>query len=861
MHTLLDLGPVPLVATDLRGIIEYLNEAMAALIGRAPDQLLGTRFDEHFIEADRRRARDLLHLTLREKQVVGYELATCGDNGTLVSCSGRVFPDQDHRPHGMVVALLDVAERERLERKLLDTEAFSRGLVDAADGLMTIGADGLITDVSDQTCQSSGYTREELVGSEFTEYSTDGDRARHLLEQTFASGGLRDYVLPLTASDGTTRRVSFNTWVPDGPPAEARHMMAMARDVTAQVAEQEQTNQEGAYTRGLIEASADGLVAIGLRGDISDMNARMCELLKKDRDGLIGREFTHYFTDPGLATEMVQRALAGGKSVNYQLQLANDPDTIVSVNASVFHASSGETAGVFASARDISEQARLQEKISGEQAYNRALIESSAEAFFAISPEGIVTDVNALASVLTEYSRRHLVGRPFSELFADPESARRMVEEAFSRGHVADHELTLADGGRRRVVRFTAGVFRDQTDQPQGLLAVARDVSAQKEVENKLREQQLYTRSLIESNTDAMLATDASGRVTDANQRAQALAGLSRDALIGSHLSDLVTEPERVKDLVSQVLRDGHVFDAELVIPRPDGSSTVTSCNASTFTDGEGKLQGMLASARDITERKKLEEEQERMLDRARKLDEAKTDFVSRVSHELRSPLSGVLGYTELLRVGRPGQLNAEQRRVVDIIERNGKRLLAQIEDLLLLSRIEAGALRLALEPVDLAPLILGIHESYLPAIHAGGIECELDLDASIVLDADAAQLERLVANLVSNAVKFTPEGGHIRMSAHRDTDGVVIQVSDDGMGIPPGEQDQVFTRFFRSSLSAARETRGTGLGLFLVKRVAEDHGGTVTAESDPGLGTTLTVRLPIHQVDEPHQSAEEAMA
>jgi signal transduction histidine kinase len=269
----------------------------------------------------------------------------------------------------------------------------------------------------------------------------------------------------------------------------------------------------------------------------------------------------------------------------------------------------------------------------------------------------------------------------------------------------------------------------------------------------------------------------------------------------------------------------------------------------------------MLASARDITERKKLEEEQERMLDRARKLDEAKTDFVSRVSHELRSPLSGVLGYTELLRVGRPGQLNAEQRRVVDIIERNGKRLLAQIEDLLLLSRIEAGALRLALEPVDLAPLILGIHESYLPAIHAGGIECELDLDASIVLDADAAQLERLVANLVSNAVKFTPEGGHIRMSAHRDTDGVVIQVSDDGMGIPPGEQDQVFTRFFRSSLSAARETRGTGLGLFLVKRVAEDHGGTVTAESAPGLGTTLTVRLPIHQVDEPHQSAEEAMA
>jgi PAS domain S-box-containing protein len=851
LRAFLDGSPVPLLTTDLRGVIEHANEAMAALTGRTRDELTGTSLDECFVEADQWRVQDLAQLVFREGKVTGYELAIRGGS-TVVSCSARVFPDQDGKPHGIVVALFDLADRRRLEQELANAEAFSRSLVDAADGLITIGADGVITEVSDQTCRTTGYTPDELVGSKFTEYSPDSQRARYLVEQTFAAGGLRDYVLALTAGDGSTRYVSLNTWVPGTPPAHAGQMVAMARDITTEVADKEQVDRESSYTRGLIEASADGLAAIDFRGYISDVNARMCELLSQGRDELVGREFTHCFTDPGVATEMVHRALLGGTAVNYQLQLANDPATTVSVNASVFNADSGEVAGVFASARNISEQARLLETISGEQAYNRALIESSAEAFFAISPEGIITDVNALASALTGYSRKHLIGRPFSELFDDAESARHGVEEAFRRGQVADYELALAAGGHGRAVSFTAGVFRDGAGQPQGLLAAARDVTAQKEAENKLRAHQFYTRSLIEASMDAMLTTDASGRVTDANQRSEELTGRAREVLIGSHLLDLVTEPEKVAGLISQVLRDGHVFDAELTVSRPDGSTTVVSCSGSTFTDNAGKLQGIVASARDITERKKLAAEQERMLDQARRLDQAKTDFVSRVSHELRSPLTGVLGYAELLRVGRPGPLTTEQQRVVGIIERNGKRLLAQIEDLLLLSRIEAGKLRLTLEPVDLGALILGIHESYLPAIQAGNLECRLGIDPGIVLDADTAQLERLVANLVSNAVKFTPAGGHISITARHDADTTVIQVRDDGIGIPPSEQDRLFRRFFRSSLSSALETRGTGLGLFIVKQVAEGHGGSVTAESAPDAGSTFTVRLPRHAQAEP---------
>jgi PAS domain S-box-containing protein len=849
LRAFLDRSPVPLLTIDLRGVIEYANQAMAALMGHTSGQLIGTRLDECFAEPDRQRVQDLMSLVLREGQVTGYQLSTGPGHAAAVSCGAQVVPDQDRKPHGMVVSLLDTAERRRLERDLADSERFSDGLAGAADGLVTIDHSGVITDVSDPACELYRLAREELVGSTFCEPFTDTRQARHLVEQTFATGRLRDFVLSLTVGDGSTRQISFNTWVPgDG------RMVAVARDITAQVTRQEIADRERSYTRGLIEASADGLAAIDVQGRVSDVNARMCALLRTGRDELIGREFTHLFTDPGLATELVNQALLSRETGNYQLQLAGSTDTTVSVNASAFTAESGEVAGVFASARDISEQARLQQKISSEQAYNRALIESSAEAFFAISPGGIITDVNALASTLTGRSRKHLIGRPFSELFGDPESARRQVTQAFRQGRVSDYELALATGEPLRIVSFSAGVFRDPADQPQGLLAAVRDVSAQKAAENHLREQQLYARSLFEANMDALLTTDASGRITDTNKRSEELAGRQRDALIGCQLSELVTEPERAGDLVSQVLRDGHLSDAEITVLRPNGGTTVVSCSASTFTDSDGKLQGLVASARDITGRKKLEEEQDHMLDQARKLDQAKTDFVSRVSHELRSPLTGVLGYTELLRVGRPGPLTSEQQRVVGIIERNGKRLLAQIEDLLLLSRLEVGKLRMTLEPVDLAALIRGIHESYLPAIQAGNVECRLDLDPGITLDADAAQLERLMANLVSNAVKFTPAGGHIGITARRDADTVVIQVHDDGIGIPPGEQDRLFSRFFRSSLSSARETRGTGLGLFIVKQVAEGHGGSVTAESAPGAGSTFTVRIPAHRQPEPGQ-------
>ena len=843
-HATLESSPIPLLSTDLSGAIEQVNRAAERLTGRTREQLLGSQVAACF--TDQRQLREFLRQVLRERDIHGFELPLRGPAGHPigVSADGSLLLDPLGRPRGMALRLQDLTGIRQLRRELAETRDLSQQVIEAAsDGLLTLDPDGVITGVSEHTSRISGFARDELIGSRLTDYAPDPGQVRDLIGETFRSGPLRDRPIALTNRAGAVRQLLAQTWTADGRPG--RRMYLLVRNVTEAVAARERTAQERAYNRGLIEASLDGLATVDFRGYISDLNAAMCELMGRARDDLVGSPFTSLFTDAGDAAEVINRALVTGKAINCELRQAGRPAMTMSVNASLFRHASGEVAGVFVSARDVSEQSRLQRTLAGQEAYNRALIESSAEAFFAISPDGVVTDMNALAADLTGYSRQHLVGRPFGDLFEDPAAARRVVSEAFANGQVTGHELVLRPGDGARVVSFNAGVYQDPAGQTRGLLAAAHDITAQKKLEERLRSQQYYTRSLIEASTDAMIVVDLGGLVSDINSAMEALVGRPREEIIGTQIAELNADPEEVTEAISQTLRDGHIANLEMSAPRPGGDSTLLSVNASTFTDSDGKLQGIIATGRDITDRKHLEELQQRMLDEAHQLDQVKTDFVSRVSHELRSPLTSVLGYLELLGAGRPGQLNPEQERVVGIIQRSGMRLLALIEDLLLLSRIEAGTLQIQLAEVRPATIIEEACESFLPTVQEKQLRLGLDLDPGITMQADAAQLERVAANLISNAAKFTPPGGQIDVSCQRDGADVVLRVCDSGIGIPPEEQERLFTRFFRSSLSSALEARGTGLGLYIVKEVAEGHGGSVSAQSAPGTGSTFTVRLP----------------
>jgi two-component system phosphate regulon sensor histidine kinase PhoR len=234
------------------------------------------------------------------------------------------------------------------------------------------------------------------------------------------------------------------------------------------------------------------------------------------------------------------------------------------------------------------------------------------------------------------------------------------------------------------------------------------------------------------------------------------------------------------------------------------------------------------------------------LVERLRSLDRAKTDFMATVSHELRTPLTSIAGYVEILQDGTAGPLGPEQHAILGTIDRNAARLRSLIEDVLTLSKIETGSFKTVMQPVRLAEVI----SSAVAAVSPGARKAKLTIisevaDPELIVNGDQEQLDRLLINLLSNSIKFTPPGGTVTVSANYGEEAAVIQVIDTGIGIPENDRKDLFNRFFRASNAVRAAVPGTGLGLSIARSIVANHGGSLDLVSDEGKGTTVTIQLP----------------
>ena len=262
--------------------------------------------------------------------------------------------------------------------------------------------------------------------------------------------------------------------------------------------------------------------------------------------------------------------------------------------------------------------------------------------------------------------------------------------------------------------------------------------------------------------------------------------------------------------------------------------------------DGPAEVRALAEAFNTLLDtRDDYEAGREEQLSRLEELDRQKDAFVSTVSHELRTPLASIVGYTEMLCDGDGGELTSAQHRLVGVVQRNADRLRGLIEDLLILSRIEAENLDIAHERLSLAEVVGNVTESLQPAADRAGLALVERVEPAEVI-GDALQLERAVTNLVSNAIKFTPGGGSVTVGVAVDEHVATVTVADTGIGIPEAEQEHLGTRFFRSSSAQQRSIPGTGLGVSIVQAIADAHGGGLDFDSVEGEGTTFRLTVPL---------------
>jgi PAS domain S-box-containing protein len=458
-----------------------------------------------------------------------------------------------------------------------------------------------------------------------------------------------------------------------------------------------------------------------------------------------------------------------------------------------------------------------------------------------------------------------------------------------SRGIEDIYELTYIrkDGSRfPAVVSVTA--LRDAQDAIIGYLLIGTDNTARKQIEDermkldqRLRDQHFYNRSLLESNIDALMTTDPRGIITDVNKQMEGLTGCTRDELIGAPFKNYFTDPNRAEAGINQVLREGKVTNYELTARARDGSLTVVSYNASTFHDRDRVLQGVFAAARDVTELKRFERTLQQKNVELEDASRMKSEFLANMSHELRTPLNAIIGFSEVLGDGLLGDLTDQQRGFIGDIFSSGKHLLSLINDILDLSKVEAGKMMLDLEPVQVSSLFANSLSIIREKAAARHIELSADAPAELgSIRADARKVKQIVYNLLSNAVKFTGDRGEVSLRAARVQRSEVgklsglrpgrsfplpendfeeflkISVTDSGIGISPEGLEGLFKPFSQIDSGLARKFEGTGLGLAMIKLLAELHGGTLAAESTAGEGSCFTVWLPMRTAEDAARAA-----
>ena len=528
-------------------------------------------------------------------------------------------------------------------------------------------------------------------------------------------------------------------------------------------------------------------------------------------------------------------------------------------------------------AQEVVTEVRHEEAVIKAGALQNAIFNSANFSSIATDAKGVIQIFNVGAERMLGYLAEEVMNTITPAEISDPHElitrARALSAEfdtpitpgfealvfKASRGIEDIYELTYIrkDGSRfPAVVSVTA--LRDIDKVIIGYLLIGTDNTARKQVEaeqmkldQRLRDQQFYTRSLIESNIDALMTTDPAGIITDVNKQMEALTGCTRDELIGAPFKSYFTDPARAEAGIKLVLSNKKVTDYELTACARDGKETVVSYNATTFYDRDRTLQGVFGVARDVTERKRFEQalqetnvEMESAKSAAEKANLAKSDFLSGMSHELRSPLNAILGFAQLMATASPTPSDLQKESITQILQA-GWHLLNLINEILDLSVVESGKVSLSLEPVSLSDVLSECQTMMEAQAQQRGIRMTFPkFEQPKFVWADQTRLKQIVINLLSNAIKYNQDNGQVTVDyTAMSSDRIRISFKDTGAGLTPDKKAQLFQPFNRLGQEAG-SVAGTGIGLVVTKQLVELMGGFLGVDSTVGEGSAFWFEL-----------------
>jgi len=512
-----------------------------------------------------------------------------------------------------------------------------------------------------------------------------------------------------------------------------------------------------------------------------------------------------------------------------------------------------------------------------------AIVESSDDAILGMSLSGVITSWNAAATRIFGYEPHEALGQPVSLLAWPGEQERIDLFLAILRhgGRVHHTEVSRKHkNGKKILVSLSLSPIIDSNGTIIGIAKIARDITERSEAagaleasEARLTEQQANARAemlaerkfreLLENAPDAILQVNQAGAIVIANRTAEKMFCYTREELMGQSVDLLVPEANRAahpahrKTLAAAGKSRPMGLGLDLFAQRKDGTRFPVEISLSPMNTENGVH--VTAVIRDVTERKLTEQrvrtlqesymtELEARHKEAERLNQLKSEFMASISHELRTPLHTIIGFAELMQEEGEGPLNFKQRRFMHHIHVDSEHLLGLINDVLDLSRIEAGGLQLHTEPVRLILIVAESINAIRLYAESRSVSIRMGDEIDVSVLADPMRLRQILYNLLSNGAKFTQPGGEVLVNAVVEGNTVRITVSDTGLGIAPEERTQIFEKFYQVGLTPVGVREGTGLGLAICKQLVEMQKGTIWVESELGKGSKFHFTLPHNQ-------------
>jgi PAS domain S-box-containing protein len=512
--------------------------------------------------------------------------------------------------------------------------------------------------------------------------------------------------------------------------------------------------------------------------------------------------------------------------------------------------------------QDITERKQAEASLKESEGKYRGLIQNSKDSIVIIDLEGNVKFANEASEKMTGYSLSEGVGmnvKKITPLKYWPKSFEALQKAKKGKAiPYFESEIKRKDGEIVQVETGGQPILRD--GKVVGVQIITRDITERKKTENELKNNEEKLRRIIDSSPDGIMLTDLQGNIIECNQLSLEMYGTSvKKELTDKNSFDLIAPEhrERAMENLKKTLKSGIVKNLEYALLKKDGSKYPAELSASVVNDQNGNPKYFLAIVRDISERKRAEEafyeyrrEIEQQNIQLKKADQLKTDFLNVTSHELRTPMSAIKGYVQIILKQALGQISDEQKKALDVVLRNTDRLDALIQDILDISRLESGTMKFIVEHIEIRKMLDEIVETMQPYANQKEIKINTQMEDDLPeLTADKERIKQVIINIVHNAVKFSSTDSIINIRTRKEQDNILFEIQDFGKGIPQDQQEKVFEMFYQVDSGADRKFGGVGLGLAISRGIVVSNGGKIWVESIVGEGSTFKFTLPLAPV------------